>query len=213
MQKQKLTLENLNPWLCISSNYDHITISLCFEQTIVESHTIDKKSGNQRLLPDIDMLLKHHNLLFKDLIFIGVNLGPAPYTGLRIALATANGLHLATNIPLVGIDALKAFVHDYPPHNENQATVALLNAFNNDLFYAIAYYDGTLQTGYEKASLLHERLAKELNGLKIDWIGNGAPESTLDYPSQNQLVAYAWQNWQKNETINLALPLYLKRIA
>lgn len=202
----------MSQWLCISSDYTSIQISLCSADQVTESVAIDKKNGNQRLLSDIDIILKKHNLTLADIIFIGVNLGPAPYTGLRIAIATANGLHTATGIPLVGIDALKAFVQDYTPLNKNQATVALLNAFNNDLFYAIARFDSTLQAGYENADTLHERLAKELSGLKIHWIGNGTAESTQDYPSQKQLADYAWQQWQQHKTTDLALPLYLKQI-
>jgi tRNA threonylcarbamoyl adenosine modification protein YeaZ len=138
--------------------------------------------------------------------------GPAPYTGLRIAIATVNGLHTATGIPLVPIDALKAFVRDYRPQNNNQVTVALLNAFNNDLFYAAFRHDGTLHSGYENADTLHERLKKEFNGLNIYWIGNATPQSSQDYPSQKQLAAYAWQEWLKHNTTDLALPLYLKQI-
>lgn len=202
----------MSQWLCISSDYIGIQISLCSADNIIENIAIDKKNGNQRLLSDIDIILKKHNLTLADIAFIGVNLGPAPYTGLRIAITTANGLHTATGIPLVGIDALKAFVQDYTPQNKNQVTVALLNAFNNDLFYAIAYHDGTLHTGYDNAEKLHERLAKKMSDLHINWIGNAAPQSSQDYPSQKQLAAYAWQEWLKHNTTDLALPLYLKQI-
>ena len=202
----------MSHWLCISSDYNNIHISLCSADKVVMTHAIDKKHGNQRLLTDIDIMLMQHKLKLNDLTFIGVNLGPAPYTSLRIAIATVNGLHTATGIPLVGIDALKAFVQGHIPPDNDHVTVAVLNAFNNDLFYAIARHDGTVQTGYEKAATLHERLARELSGLKIRWIGNGAPESTVDYPSQDRLAIYAWQRWLDRETTNLALPLYLKQI-
>jgi tRNA threonylcarbamoyladenosine biosynthesis protein TsaB len=203
----------MSTWICISSDYNSIQLALCSAEKIVENHVIDKKDGNQRLLSDMDILLKKHNLAFSELRFIGINVGPAPYTGLRIAIATANGLHAATGIPLVPIDALKAFVLAYAPVDKNEVTIALLNAFNNDLFYATLCHDGSLETGYEKATTLLERLAKKFNTAKIHWVGNGVAESATDYPSIHLLAAYGWQQWLLHNTTNQASPLYLKTIA
>lgn len=203
----------MSPWLCIASDYTSIRIALCCADTVVESVALDKKFGNQRLLIDSDLLLKRHGYTMRDMHFIGVNLGPAPYTSLRIAIATANGLHAATGIPLVGIDALKAFIAAYAPTDQNHITVALLNAFNNDLFYAIARYPHLVQTGYEKSEVLLERIARDYAGFTIRFIGNGVlPVQEIAYPTNEQLAAYAWRMWQQNETADLALPLYLKQI-
>lgn len=199
-------------WLGISSDYNNVHIFLCSSATIICAHSLDKKDGNKLLLVEIDNLLKQKDLKLQDLSFIGVNVGPAPYTGLRIAIATANGLHAATGLPLVAIDALKAFVQAHMPKDKHHATVALLNAFNNDLFYAVARYDTQMQAGYEKAPVLLERLALELKGLSVEQIGNAAPGSTKEYPLPDQLARYAYQCWQERKITNLALPLYLKQI-
>lgn len=145
--------------------------------------------------------------------FIGVNAGPAPYTSLRIVLATANGLHAASGIPLIAVDALKVFVQAHKPATVDDATVVLLNAFNQDLFYAIARYNEPIETGYDRNDALIERLQRELSGLKITWLGNAAPHPIIyDYPLTEQFVAYAWQRRLNNETTNSVLPLYLKQI-
>ena len=202
----------MNYRLYISSNYTSIIIALTRDADVLETHSIDKKFGNQRLLLDIDVLLKRHEITLSDIAAIGVNAGPAPYTSLRIVLATANGLHAATNIPLFGIDALKTFLYAHPPKDSQHATVALLNAFNNDLFYGIARYERPIQTGYEKSEKLLERLHHELDGLTINWIGNGVQGSTdFDYPTIEQLIAYDL-NHPAEKASGSVLPLYLKQI-
>lgn len=198
-------------WLGISSDYNNVHVFLCSAASIISSRTLDKKDGNKLLLTELDNLLQEKKLSLHDLSFIGVNVGPAPYTGLRIAIATANGLQTATGLPIVPIDALKAFVTGMRT-DEHHATVALLNAFNNDLFYAVARHTGQIQTGYEKALSLHERLATELKDLQINYIGNAADRSTQEYASLEQLAAYAYKKWQEQKTTDLALPLYLKQI-
>jgi len=45
---------------------------------------------------------------FSDLSRISVTIGPGSFTGLRVGLAFAKGLHLATGAPLLGIGTLAA---------------------------------------------------------------------------------------------------------
>ncbi|MEX0848813.1 MAG: tRNA (adenosine(37)-N6)-threonylcarbamoyltransferase complex dimerization subunit type 1 TsaB [Candidatus Dependentiae bacterium] len=219
----------MNLWLCIASDYQQIHVALCNEDTIIAQQSVDKKNSNQQLLLTIDTLLKNNNSQLKDMMFIGVNLGPAPYTGLRIAIATVNGLHTATHIPLVGIDALHTFVGKHLPNEEKTTTVVLLNAFNFDIFYAIAPYGETIKSGYENIDTFLNNI-KELPAQdRITFIGNGTElyaknikqilgnKATITdrspYPLIDQLVQSGWQNWQENKIIELALPLYLKQLA
>jgi tRNA threonylcarbamoyladenosine biosynthesis protein TsaB len=201
-------------WLCISSDYHCITIALCSTDTIIASHSIDKKFGSQRLLLDLDSLLKQHAIELSNLKAIAVNAGPAPYTSLRIALATANGLHFATGIPLIAIDALKAFALAHAPTDEQHATVVLLNAFNNELFFAIARYNRQIKTGYGQSEQTLANIEKELEGINVCYIGNGAVTNQgTDYPTMTTLAHYAWQELLAQQVTNNVLPLYLKQIS
>jgi tRNA threonylcarbamoyl adenosine modification protein YeaZ len=219
----------MNLWLCIASDYQQIHIALCNEDIIIAQQSVDKKNSNQQLLLAIDTLLKNNNSHLKNIIFIGVNLGPAPYTSLRIAIATVNGLHTATHIPLVGIDALHTFIDKHLPNEKKTITIALLNAFNFDIFYAIAPYNETIKSGYENIDIFLNNIKQLYAQDRIIFIGNGIElyaknikqilgdkatiADSFPYPSIDQLVQSGWQNWQENKTIELALPLYLKQLA
>lgn len=216
------------PWLCIASDYQQINVAICNKSKIIDQQAIDKKHGNQQLLTTIDNLIDAQSISLQDLEFIGVNLGPGPYTSLRIVMATVNGLSMATSIPLVGIDALQAFLSNCSPQDESHVTIALLNAFNFDVFYAIKEHATPPVIGYNNIDLFLDHIQGQYSNPTILFVGNGTTlyeqkikaifadrtiinEPIQQYPTMHQLVEYAWHNWQQNKTLKTAQPLYLKQ--
>ncbi len=65
-------------------------------------------SFSRQLLGMIESLLARHALSIKDLDAIAVSAGPGSFTGIRIGLATAGGISLATGVPVAGISSLEA---------------------------------------------------------------------------------------------------------
>ncbi|GIX46159.1 MAG: tRNA (adenosine(37)-N6)-threonylcarbamoyltransferase complex dimerization subunit type 1 TsaB [Candidatus Tectimicrobiota bacterium] len=62
----------------------------------------------RQLLPLIDTLLRQTGVSLADLHALAVNLGPGTFTGIRVGLATAQGLALASGKPLLGCSGLEA---------------------------------------------------------------------------------------------------------
>ena len=68
------------------------------------------------LLPNIDHLLdKTDSSMIKGVI---VAIGPGSFNGLRVGLATAKGLALSFNAPLVGISTLEVEAYQHALHSE-----------------------------------------------------------------------------------------------
>ena len=65
----------------------------------------------QRLPGDLMRLLDRHNLRVGDIDLFAVAAGPGSFTGLRIGIATMQGLALANGKDVVGISALDALHH------------------------------------------------------------------------------------------------------
>lgn len=63
---------------------------------------------SRRLLTAIDWILAETDCGWPDVGAVAVSIGPGSFTGLRIGLATAKGLAMAANKPLVGVSTLDA---------------------------------------------------------------------------------------------------------
>jgi tRNA threonylcarbamoyladenosine biosynthesis protein TsaB len=211
-------------WLCIASDYQFMHIALCKEQTIIETLSTDKADSNKQLLSLIAQLLTKYHLTIHDLLYIGVNVGPAPYTSLRIAIATANGLAYATSLPLVSIDSLLTMLQQY---DSMDSPIILLNAFNQDVFYGIKTEKAWL-TGCEHIDQLLERL-EQLHITTPYFVGNGASlhyetiikrfphvhisQPIPEYADLTWLIKNCWSSWQEKQDItDQVFPRYLKNI-
>jgi tRNA threonylcarbamoyl adenosine modification protein YeaZ len=135
-------------------------MALFIDNKIIDKIEDDKRYTSKLFIPHLQQLLSKNAISFAELSFCVVNCGPGPFSTLRSIIASVNGLHAATNIPLIGIDGLEAtFLEFYDPAYEN--TVVLLNAFNNESYYLIAAHNTILRTGYKNTELLLQEIAEE----------------------------------------------------
>ena len=67
-----------------------------------------ERGHQERLAPMAAEVMAGAGLAFSDIAKIAVTLGPGSFTGLRVGLAFAKGLHVAAGAPLAGIGTLAA---------------------------------------------------------------------------------------------------------
>jgi len=96
------------------------------------------RKHTERLLPGMDWLLQELELEPKQLQAIAVGIGPGSFTGLRVGLATAKGLALSLEIPLVGILSLDAIA--WPVRFYPGTILALIDARKGQVF--ARFYQG-----------------------------------------------------------------------
>lgn len=72
---------------------------------VIASENVGRTHG-ERLFGMIDETLRSAGLTMAEMERIGVAVGPGSFTGLRIAVAAARGLAVATGIPAVGVSNL-----------------------------------------------------------------------------------------------------------
>ena len=74
---------------------------------LAEMHLAVKQTPSRQLLSAIDFMLQKCGLELESLDGLAVTLGPGYFTGLRIGLATAQGLALGLGVPCVGVSTLR----------------------------------------------------------------------------------------------------------
>lgn len=157
-------------YLAIQNDFRLCTIALFRGSEKLESEQISNHEASAQLILVIERLLSKAKIFFVDLEFLAVNTGPAPYTALRTTIALVNGMAYATGIPLLSIDGLETLVEEYG--NADSPVLAILNAFNREVYYAFRFQNELLK-GCEKIEQLMERLKNSRSASPIHCIGNG----------------------------------------
>ncbi len=77
-------------------------------QLLAELSASVRASHGETLLPHVDRVLALSGVRLAELDLLAVGIGPGSFTGVRIGVATAKGLALAEQKPLVGVTSLRA---------------------------------------------------------------------------------------------------------
>ncbi|PIR20518.1 MAG: tRNA (adenosine(37)-N6)-threonylcarbamoyltransferase complex dimerization subunit type 1 TsaB [Deltaproteobacteria bacterium CG11_big_fil_rev_8_21_14_0_20_47_16] len=105
------------------------------DRCITFSHWKAEHSHSQLLPPYIDTALQELPNGISELTHITVGIGPGSFTGLRVALATAKGLAIARNIPLVAIPSPTVFATLCQATTDYAA--CCLDAFRGEIYLGI----------------------------------------------------------------------------
>ncbi|MFT7600060.1 MAG: tRNA threonylcarbamoyladenosine biosynthesis protein TsaB [Acidimicrobiales bacterium] len=94
----------------------------------------------EEITPMIEAVLASAGVSIRTIDRLAVDVGPGRFTGLRVGLATARGLALALDRPVVGVSSLELLgaAHDERP------LVAVIDARRNEVFQQTFGSDGTV---------------------------------------------------------------------
>ncbi len=79
----------------------------------------------EELLTRVDAILSLHGVCVRTLGAIVVGTGPGAFTGLRVGIATAKGLAVGLDIPLVGVSTAEALAAAVPGSGERPVAILL----------------------------------------------------------------------------------------
>lgn len=142
------------------------------DDILLGEYTINhKKTHSQTLLPMLDALREMLELDMDSLDAIAIAAGPGSFTGLRIGAATAKGLGLALNKPLVEVPTLEGLAYNL--YGSNQLICPLMDARRNQVYtgiYEFVRQDGEyrLQEVLAQCAMDVDALIERLNALGMD---------------------------------------------
>jgi tRNA threonylcarbamoyladenosine biosynthesis protein TsaB len=130
-----------------------------------------EQSTATRLPNELMALLARHSLTTSDLGLFGVAIGPGSFTGLRIGIATMQGLAFATRRPLVGISGLDALA-DIAWRGGRDRVATWVDAWRGEVF--VASYETGRETVAPRVARPEAVLAEMADGQETWFTGDGA---------------------------------------
>jgi tRNA threonylcarbamoyladenosine biosynthesis protein TsaB len=101
------------PILCIDTSSNQGGIALYDGQALSTRSWPAERSHTTTLLSEIRHLLDRAEVRARDIAAVAIATGPGAFTGLRVGFGVAKGIHLATEVPLIGISTLEATALGY----------------------------------------------------------------------------------------------------
>lgn len=145
------------------------------------------RTHGERLPGDLLRLLATHGTSLHDVDLFAVCAGPGSFTGLRVGLATVQGLALATGRRVVPIPTLEALAHaglEHQPSGGQRPALIVpwMDAHRREVFAAVYQIDGGVLTEYRPAAvgaadvLLHE-WAPVLTSSHVLFVGDAVEQA------------------------------------
>jgi tRNA threonylcarbamoyladenosine biosynthesis protein TsaB len=183
-------------------------------QVLSESIWASHDYHTVELAPAIAEILARANQQMRDITLVAVATGPGSYTGLRIGMAVAKGIALASHLPIIGIPTLD-IVAESQPTSAGIPLAAVLQAGRGRLavgWYAVS--DGRWQLTppieitdalkltrlINEPTLVSGELSDEQQhtlARKYKNVILASPAHSLRRPSL--LAELAWKRWQAGE--------------
>lgn len=161
--------------LAIESASKTASAAILEDDVLIAEYTTNHKiTHSQTLLPMIDEICKRTEQSIADFDAIAISKGPGSYTGLRIGSATAKGIGLALDKPLIEVPTLEGLA--YNVQGIGGLICPMMDARRDNVFTAVYRFDGdkitqVMQECLIAVSELVEKLAQL--GENVTFLGDG----------------------------------------
>ncbi len=109
------------------------SVAIVENDNIVAEYTVNhKKTHSQTLLPMLDEVKKMTELDLHTVDAIAVAAGPGSFTGLRIGSATAKGLGLALDLPIIPVPTVDALAYNL--YGNDKLVCPIMDARRNQVY-------------------------------------------------------------------------------
>lgn len=163
--------------LAIDSSGLVASAAIVEDDRLLAEYTVDyKKTHSQTLLPMIEEITRMTELDLASIDAVAIAAGPGSFTGLRIGSATAKGLGLALEKPILEIPTVDAMA--YGLYGASGIVCPMMDARRNQVYTGLYAFQGgeflVLREQWasdvrELASLLNEK------GEEVIFLGDGVP--------------------------------------
>lgn len=111
--------------LALETATEALSVAVLIDDTVHAHHEVAPRRHGELLLPTIDQLLSAANLTLAELDAIAFGRGPGAFTGVRIAIAAAQGLAYGAGLKVIPVSTLAALAQDALNAGEKRVIAAI----------------------------------------------------------------------------------------
>lgn len=169
------------------------SVAIVEDDTLLGEYTINyKKTHSQTLLPMLDTVAQMIELDLDSIDAIAVAAGPGSFTGLRIGSATAKGLGLALNKPLIPVPTVDGLAYNLWGCRE--LVCPLMDARRSQTYTGLyEFTEDGLQVLKEQCAVGIDEIIDIVNAFErpVVFLGDGVPVFR-DYIAEHCAVEYSF---------------------
>lgn len=201
--------------LAIDSSSMVATVAITTDGILNAEYTINhKKTHSQTLLPLIAEIVKMIEIDMDSIDAVAITGGPGSYTGLRIGSATAKGIGLALNKPIINVPTMDALAYNL--YSSQYVICPIMDARRGQVYTGIYKFEETeMKTIKPQCIMMIDELIKELDTIKesVMFLGDGVDvhkQLIDDIMDTKHYYAPASMNRHKASTLGTIAEIYYK---
>ena len=206
------------------------SVAILEDESIIAEYNVNyKKTHSQTLLPMLEEIVSRIDFDLQTIDAIAISSGPGSFTGLRIGVATAKGLGLGLDKPLIAVPTLDATAYNIS--NTKSLICPIMDARRQQVYTGIFKHDKEFEVVEAAAAMDINDLLEKLKGFneEVIFLGDGVPvyksvieeNAKFDFcfalPSQSRqragsLVSLAAEYFKEGKLVSAddMLPEYLR---
>ena len=169
------------------------SVSVVTDDVLTAEYTVDfKKTHSQTLLPMIDEVVTMLGMDLHEIDAIAVSGGPGSFTGLRIGSATAKGLGLALEKPLIHVPTVDAMAYNL--WGSDALICPIMDARRNQTYTGLYSFEGNeMEVLKEQCAVGIDEIISIVNEFEqpVTFLGDGVPVFK-EYIAENCNVPYTF---------------------
>lgn len=182
------------------------------DRLIAEYTTGNKLTHSQTLLPMLNEVIKRTSFEMEDIDAIAVAKGPGSFTGLRIGAATAKGLGLALNKPIVPVPTVDGLA--YQLFGTSKIICPMMDARRKQVYTGFYRFEGgEMKVLKEQCAQSVEDTLDQLRKYneQVIFLGDGVPvyhDEIMEKMGESAIFAPAHANRQRAAAVGALAQVY-----
>ncbi|MGY5453216.1 tRNA (adenosine(37)-N6)-threonylcarbamoyltransferase complex dimerization subunit type 1 TsaB [Agarivorans sp. MS3-6] len=212
--------------LALDTSTENCSVALQWQGEIFSKQEYSPRDHTLKILPFVEQILAEAGANLQQLDAIAFGRGPGSFTGVRIGVATAQGLAFGADKPMIAVSTLQAMAQQALVTHQQEHCFAAIDARMGEVYWGEYQAEGgimglvdqelvikpeLLGSNQQSAAAVgtgwqtyQELLCGQFSGAKV-------LESVL-YPTARDMLKYAQLAFEKGDTVSAehAEPVYLR---